>query len=208
VKSFFTFFFLLSGLFLIIDILQKKVITSVSWGRKATHVGSGLIIIFFPSYLTVSQIVLISSIFTFILFISRLKGILGLHQVTRKSWGEIIYPVSIITLALICLPNNLHAFYVGVLCLALSDFAAELAGSIIPIKLIHIGKHQKSICGFLGFFIVTIAVFSCFLIPLEVNFLYIFICAFILSLIELFSFYGSDNFTVPVSAAFMTICLL
>lgn len=206
--NFTIFFFSLIALFLAIDLLQKKVFTRCSWSRKATHVTSGVIIMFFPDYLSVKQIVIMSGLFVIILFISKVRNILSLHVIKRFSWGEVYYPFSIGVLALLCLPDSVNAFYAGVLCLALSDAAAAMVGGVLPLKKLFFGNHQKSVGGLLGFFATTICIFCILFLPLGANLMVLIAIAIMLSIAELFTFYGADNLVVPILAALLSLWLL
>jgi phytol kinase len=193
------------ALFILIDVLQKKVFTKYAWSRKATHISSGLVILLFPSYLTVTQIVVMSVLFIAFLFVSKVRNILSIHNIKRFSWGEVYYPLSIGVLALICLPSNVNAFYAGLLSLALSDAVAEIAGELLPIVKFKFGNHQKSLGGSLGFFIVTFCIMGFLYFPLGASLIIILAIAIILTLVELVSFYGLDNLAVPILAALLAI---
>jgi dolichol kinase len=194
-------------LFLLIDFLQKRVIKSYSWSRKATHIAAGGVILLMPSYLTVTEIVLMSVSFIGILMISKYMNILSLHIVKRKSWGEVIYPSSVGALALICIPAHKEAYYVGILCLALADATANFVGTSFPIKAINIGKDQKSWGGCFAFFTVTFIIFSAFFLPQGASIFLIIAVSMVLTLSELVAIYGTDNFVVPVLAALLSIWL-
>jgi len=206
--NFTTFFFSLIALFVVIDLLQKKVFTAIAWSRKATHIASGAIIMFFPEYLSVKQIVVMSVLFVVILVVSKVRNILSLHVIKRFSWGEVYYPFSIGVLALLCLPDSVNAFYAGLLCLALSDAAAAMVGGVLPVKKLFFGNHQKSVGGLFGFFATTICIFSILFVPLGANFFILIAIAIILSIAELFTFYGADNLSVPILAALLSLWLL
>ena len=206
--NFLIFFFSLILLFLGIDFLQKRVITSVSWSRKATHIASGIIILLFPSYLTMWQIVAMSVLFVVILSVSKVKRILSLHKINRVSWGEVYYPASVGIISLICLPDFTKAFYAGILCLALSDAIAAIIGGIIPLKTFYFGKHTKSLGGVLGFFLVTLAIFLILFMPFGSSIFLLLGIAVVLTVAEVFSFYGTDNLVVPILAALLSVFLL
>ena len=205
---FLLFFFSLISLFLLIDFLQKRVYTTVSWSRKATHIASGVIIMLFPSYLTKWQIVAMAGSFVVFLFVSKVKKILSLHNIKRVSWGEVYYPASIGILSLLCLPNFEKAFYAGVLCLSLSDAFAAMVGGAAPIKTFKFGKHTKTLGGVIGFFVTTLSIFLILFIPHGVHFAVLIAIACVLAFVELLSFYGTDNLAVPIVSALLSIWLM
>lgn len=198
----------LIGLFLVIDFLQKRVITSYAWSRKTTHVASGLLIMQFPKYLSANKIAVMSVIFVVILFVSKIKNILSLHNIKRFSWGEVYYPLSIGIIALMCLPNHVNSFYAGVLTLALSDAAAAVVGGVLPIKMLPFGRHCKSWGGFLGFFVSTLCVLLILYYPLGSSITIILAISLVLSFAEMVSFNGTDNLVVPIAAALLSMLLL
>ena len=95
-------------LFLIIDLLQKHLIKSFYWSRKATHISAGVIIFLMPYWLNRWQIFGLGILFAGILAISKWKNLLSLHGVKRKTWGEILYPVSISILSLISVMSSIE----------------------------------------------------------------------------------------------------
>lgn len=206
--NFFIFFFGVILLFLIIDLLQKKVLTSISWSRKATHILSGVVTIILPSYLNKWEIVALSASFIVILYISRVKNILSLHKIARLTWGEIYYPLSILIIAAISLPIDVKSFYAGVLCLAFSDAIAALVGKLLPIINFNFGRHQKSLGGSVSFFISTFIILSVLFLPHGANVFIIIAVSVVISLSELFTFYGIDNLVVPVLTSVLSMWLL
>jgi phytol kinase len=198
-----------SAIFLVvfatIDLLQRFVITRVNWARKATHIASGVIVLFFPAYMSVTEILIISIAFAALLAISKWIKLLSLHNIQRKTWGELFYPFSIFFLTLICLPKDQTAFKVAVLCLTFSDSLAELIGKPFPMKKIRIGRHRKSVGGFLAFFATTLLIFAIYFLPIHQSFIKLLLIALLLALIEFVSILGTDNFTVPIMAALFVI---
>jgi phytol kinase len=204
-ENFIILLLIASVLFVAIEVLQRKVFTKILWSRKATHISLGLFVLILPYYLSKWEIALMALIFTITLLVSRMRHILSLHNIKRYSWGEVFYPISVGFLAMICLPENINAFYAGILCLALSDASAAMVGGLMPIKQIRFGKHTKTVGGMAGFFVVTICIFSFIYLPLGASFFTLMIISLILSFSELITFYGSDNLVVPILASVMAI---
>ena len=199
-----TYFVVLTIVIFIIDILQKRVFTSKQWGRTATHIITGLIVATFPFYLNVNQIIGLSFIFTVILAISKAKNILSLHNIVRKSYGEVLFPVSIGLVAIITLPAHSNAYYAAILSLALADAGANIFGSFLPIKRVTIARQSKSIGGFICFIILMMAILFALYGLNEVNFGIILAIAIFIGFVELISVYGYDNLTVPVFTALLS----
>ncbi len=200
-KIFLIFLISFLFLFLTIDFLQKKVFRHVQWSRKATHILSGVLIFPMPMYLGKTQIIWLAVIFSVILAISKWRNILSLHNVYRKTLGEVFYPLSILFLALICLPQYPVAFQSGVLVLAFSDGLTGIVGELWNFRPVKLFNNTKSIGGAIVFFAVTIIIFVGFHGFSIANFYLIIGAAFILTVVEFFLVYGFDNLALPILTA-------
>ncbi|MBN1951042.1 MAG: hypothetical protein JW801_07550 [Bacteroidales bacterium] len=202
------FALLFSGMFFLLDILQKKVFTGRAWSRKATHVLSGLLVIPMPEYLGRGQIIFLAGCFLLLLLVSRWKQILSIHEVDRFTIGEILYPISIGILALMCLPEDPAAFRVSTLLLAFSDGFAGIFGELLNFKPIKLGKNTKSIGGSLTFLLTSLGILLIFH-GFSVDTIVLYSAVAIgLTLLEFFMIYGFDNLTVPVASALVELYLL
>lgn len=187
-------------LFIVVDVLQKKVFMRRKWSRRATHVLTGGIVVFMPLYLSGEEIMVLSGLFLIFLFISRLKKILSLHEVDRLTTGELLYPVSIGIMAWLCLPEKKETFQLCTLLLAISDGFAGIMGETIRSKPIQVLKQQKSLGGSITFFLSAFVLLLMFhglsaeLMPALLIF------AAGLTLLELIMAYGLDNLAVPLAA--------
>jgi len=191
-------------LFVIIELLQKRIFTHINWARKATHVGSGILSFVLPDFLSPLQIMLLATIFVVTLFVSKQKKILHLHSVKRQTYGEVYFPITIILLAWFFIPTvegKLHfgAFKYAILILTFCDTFAELIGNVLPLKKLSVFGQTKSIGGSLGFMLTAIVISLLFIPNLPLAFA-VFI-ALILTIVELLSIKGSDNITVPIAAS-------
>jgi len=203
-RYFMIFCLALIMLFLIIDILQKRLIRSVSWSRKATHISAGGIIFLMPYWLDRWQIFGLGMVFAFILTFSRWKNLLSLHSVERKTWGEIFYPISISFLSLICLPANIKVFQVSTLILAVSDGLAGTVGEAWNFCTITFFRNTKSLGGAITFFVSTLGILFLFH-DFGSSFFKIVFVSLLLTITEFLLFFGTDNIGVPIIAALLEL---
>ena len=206
--AFFLFLISFGVLFFLVDFLQKKVITSLHWSRKATHVLSGPIIFLMPLSLTGKQVFWLAFIFVLVLTISKWNKILSLHNVERKTIGEVLYPLSICILSILCLPEHTKAFQIGTLVLAFSDGFSGIIGEALNFHTIHIFGNKKSLGGALTFFIVTFLILSGYHGFVQPGLIVIIGLSALLAGLEFILIYGSDNLVLPIATALIEIYLM
>ncbi len=204
-KFFILFFLGFSALFLIVDILQKKLFTKFQWSRKATHVLSGVLIFLMPGFLEKTQIIWLAIIFSIFLAASKWRNILSLHNVERKTLGEVFYPFTIFPLALMCLPQYPEVFQISVLVLAFSDGMTGIIGEIWDFHPVNLFKNKKSLGGSITFFIVTCIIFFSFHGFSPTNFYLIIGASILLSGVEFLLIYGFDNLVLPLLTAIIEL---
>ena len=136
--------------------------------------------------------------------LSKWKNILTLHNVKRKTYGELIYPISIILLNYFFLPNDAYAFKIGILVLAFSDGLAGWIGEKIDYKPIYVFKHKKSIGGSIIFLISTFLIYIAFFGASTEILIPILAVSLILTILEFFVILGFDNLIIPVAAGFLS----
>tara|TARA_Y100000385_G_C12990825_1_gene592708 strand:- start:515 stop:1168 length:654 start_codon:yes stop_codon:yes gene_type:complete len=203
-KNFIIFLSIFTIIFFGIDLLQKIINEKSKWSRKATHILSGLVVVFFPEFLSSNEIFSLSIFFFFFLLLSKWKNILTLHNVKRKTYGELIYPISIILLNYFFLPNDAYAFKIGILVLAFSDGLAGWIGEKIDYKPIYVFKHKKSIGGSIIFLISTFLIYIAFFGASTEILIPILAVSLILTILEFFVILGFDNLIIPVAAGFLS----
>ena len=206
-RYFIIFCIALIVLFLIIDILQKRLIRSVAWSRKATHISAGGIIFLMPYWLDCWQIFALGLLFALMLIVSKRKKLLSLHGVKRKTWGEIFYPVSISLLSLICLPGNSRVFQISCLVLAVSDGLAGIVGEAWNFYTVTMFHNKKSLGGAITFFLSTLTILLLFHGP-ETPFLRLVFISLMLTITEFLLFFGSDNIGIPILTALLELHIL
>tara|TARA_X000000950_G_scaffold209902_1_gene252386 strand:+ start:3358 stop:4011 length:654 start_codon:yes stop_codon:yes gene_type:complete len=203
-QNFLIFLTIFTIIFFGIDQLQKILNNKSKWSRKATHILSGIVVMFFPEYVSSNEIYALTIFFFFFLLLSKWKNILSLHDVSRISYGEFIYPISIMFLNYFFLPNDAYAFKIGILVLAFSDGLAGWIGEKLDYKPIFILKQKKSIGGSMVFFISTFLIYTSFFgISLELI-LPVLAVSLALTILEFFVILGFDNLVIPVAAGFLS----
>lgn len=186
------------GLFLFVEILQRYAINRIQWSRRATHIGGGIISWFLPDYLSKTEISLLASIFFIVLAFSRYRYILSLHQTERQTLGELFFPLSILALSFLCLPENPHLFKHAVILLTVSDSMAGIFGRIWSFYPIKIWGSTKSIGGSIVFLVSSFLIIA-YVYDFSLDLiLRMAIVSVSLTLIELGSIFGTDNITVPI----------
>ncbi len=199
---FILFLFIYLCLFIGIDLLQKRIFSETIWSRKATHISSSVLTFFLPDYFSSNEIYLLAIIFIVFLGITKWKKLLSLHNVKRQTYGELIYPLSVLTMAFIFLPNNELSFKVGILVLGFSDGLAGWIGEKINYGVVSLFKHKKSIGGSIAFFLSTFIIFIIFF-GFEPNMLLLIGASLVVTLVEFVVIYGFDNLAVPVITGFL-----
>ena len=180
--------------------------------RKIVHIGTGLITLSFPLFLSTHWSVLILTIsFVVILALSDRLGILkSINAIDRFSRGSILYPIIIyVTYWTFTLFDDVLFFYLPILILAICDPIAALTGRKWPKGPFKIWRETKTLVGSGAFFLSCFMLTLFFTIPLRSNWLEIIAVTFFISLFttiaEAASQKGWDNLFIPLS---VTITLL
>jgi|TARA_B100001094_G_C18177266_1_gene798621 phytol kinase len=203
-QNFFIFLTIFTIIFFGIDLIQKFTNHKSKWSRKATHILSGIVVVFFPEFLSSAEIYALTIFFFFFLLVSKWKNILTLHDVSRTTYGELIYPISIFILNYLFLPNDAYAFKIGILVLAFSDGLAGWIGEKIDYQPVFIFQHKKSIGGSMIFFLSTFLIYSSFFgLSLELI-LPILSVSLALTILEFFVILGFDNLVIPIVAGLLS----
>ncbi len=126
--------------------------------RKFMHVSSAIVSMWLPTYLSPSWMLVLAGVFTVALTASKLLNVLSsIHDVPRKTWGEVVFPLGIGLSAWLLYfspwaPASPHlatnAYRFGLLTMGILDLVAELGGQIPSPKL----WFGKSVAGSLSFF--------------------------------------------------------
>ncbi len=190
----------LIGVMLVAELFFRLFKLHPEWTRKLAHVGSGLIALTYPKYIDNAWIIFALTLsFTVILYISKKKGwFRSIFSISRRSYGELFFVWSAWLLFLLYqYTGQVIFYYLPFSVVVFADPAAALVGTFLPVKkIMGLGGERKSYGGTLAFFIVTFALTY----YLTGSVYFSLINAAVLSLVEVVSYTGLDNLTIPVAA--------
>jgi len=213
-----TFLIAVTGIgFLLIlsEFLWRKNIIRGEYGRKLVHMLAGVFIASWPYFMDFKTIQIIALLATLTLIVSRkFKVFHAIHDVKRRTYGELLYPISILLLATLASADWI--FLVAVLFIALADGMAAIVGRKWGTKKFSytIGNTNKTLIGsaayiFFAYVVLAIGIFTggresllespkVILVGLPI------VCSFL----EAVSPYGTDNITAPAIVVLVLNTLL
>lgn len=163
--AFWSFIGIFGTLFGVAEAIKRSTNIPATVTRKFMHVSSAVVSMWLPTYLTPFWMLVLAGTFTIALTASKLLKVLSsIHDVPRKTWGEVVFPLGIgLSAWLLYLspwaPSNTllatDAYRFGLLTMGVLDLVAELGGQIPSPKL----WFGKSVAGSLSFFSVGIILF-------------------------------------------------
>ncbi len=176
--------------------------------RKLIHVAHGLLICVWPFFVSYKIVALLEVFFILLVLVDKKMHIIhGASAIARITWGEFLYPVGIIAIAL--MEPNKWVFVVAVLHLALADAAAALIGTRYGgNNTYHIFRQKKSLAGSFGFFVVSIllVLFAFLMIPdesIRSNLSILFLLPLATTFVENIGTFGLDNLLIPVTVVLL-----
>lgn len=185
----------------VIEVLRRKFGYSPEITRRVVHVFSGLCTIL--DYLLLPSIwflVLISTSLVGIALSQKLGWLTSVHNVRRRTFGEVFLPVgSLSTYLISSIPSgssNPKVFLPSLFIMTFADAAAGITSDLLKLA-------RKSWRGSAVFFALSVAI----LLAFSINFAAALVIAAILTIVERVSKLGSDNFTIPASAAALLLLL-
>lgn len=168
--------------------------------RKLIHFFTGILILVL-SFIVAKDILLwliiAGSLFSFLTF--RYKRFYMLHKTTYKSLGTLFYPLGVFSSYLLLYTYPLFYFQTALLTLTVSDTLANLIGHIkMGNGWFRVLWERKSMHGIAGYVVSTLLILY-LLLPVELksNPSYLFFLIMLAVVLEVFSWRGSDNFTIP-----------
>jgi uncharacterized protein (TIGR00297 family) len=175
-------------------------------GRKLLHITAictcAWAISRFENRLALAYIFLLSF---FLLLWAVQKGFMQVGE--KKSYGIALFPLAFFVLLVVpVFPLKQVVF--AVLVLGISDAAAGWVGSNYAKKHQIFWREEKSWTGFAAFFIATVVLAFFYYGLVSVHGVLFACClAIVPALTELFSYKGSDNFSVPIAAAVWNVLI-
>lgn len=216
------------SLFAVAELLYHKVKLPAEITRKFVHMGSGVVCLTFPFFLSSHWAVLIlTSSFVVILFGSiKLNMLKSINAVERKTGGSYIFALVIYLNFWVYSVFGLHDmdaeglvwesahvgnnlfygatvyFFLPILILTVSDPMAALIGKKWPVGKFKVFGHCKTIMGSSAFFFSAMAISMIFMLPLATtlsNGILIAACiALGTTFVEAITHRGLDNLFIPL----------
>jgi dolichol kinase len=185
--------------FTIVELASRATKVSGEATRKLVHVSVGLSVALLPFVMTFRDIALLGVIFVAAMVVSRKLGAFGsIHDVERRTWGEICFPLGLAVVAAL-FPNRV-IFALAVLTLALSDVVACLVGRRMGEPGYNIGGGRKTYAGSAAFFLSALLL-AVLLLPGWSHLPLALLVAGLATLSEAALGRGFDNLAIPVVVA-------
>ena len=165
--------------------------------RRIAHILSGLFGAIMG--LILEPLVFITFVLVFLVIISLSYGVKffsSIHNVKRKTYGEIFLPLGIL-IAYLLANGSMTNYLASVLILAISDPLAGIIGDI---------SNKKLTYGSIVFFVSTLSVLLA-IFKFE-QFVFVVSIALIVTLVERISSYGTDNLTIPLASSLLLKLML
>lgn len=174
--------------------------------RKFVHIAVATFVAFWPFFLNDLTITIACLAFFAAIVASRYLDIFpSIHRVSRKTWGDILFPVGI--LATLYVANSPWIFAAAMLHLGLADGMAAILGCKYGMKhKFKVFGHTKTILGTTTFFVISVLItywlmtFTPSLIG-EHGYWLLLVLPIMSTGIELVAGKGTDNLFVPIAVA-------
>jgi phytol kinase len=197
------------------ELLWRRKIIHGEYGRKLVHMVAGVFVATWPYFLTFEAIQLIALMATVALLLSRKYAIFhAIHDVMRKTYGEVLYPLSVLTIALLAREDWI--FSVALLFVALADGMAAVVGKKYGKKkhTYKIGPSKKTTVGTGAYIVFAYIALGVGLLVggretmLGSPFVVFAWLPLFSAFLEAVSPYGTDNVTVPLVVVLLLNVLL
>lgn len=171
--------------------------------RKLVHIGIGVFAGTWSFYLTDNQIYILALAMFIVVATSKFLNIFkSIHSVTRKTWGELFFPIGIAAAAYLTVSPWL--MLAAMLHVGLADgFAALIGRRYARTHAYRVFNQEKTIVGTLVFYNISIAVttFALLATGFDGGIIVLLLVPLLATAAENFGIYGSDDLLVPVFVA-------
>lgn len=172
--------------------------------RKSVHLGTGIALFLLTYWIDRNAILVLLLAGTLFAFLSyRVKRLNVIHLSSPGSYGTLFYPVGLVAAFLVLGDLPIEYFRVSLLLLSVSDTVASF-GTFLRRgnPRFALPAEEKSLWGSAGFAAATFLI-SRMLLPHPIgnDIPYLAVLAVVAVNLEIFSFRGSDNLTIPLGAA-------
>lgn len=140
------------------EVLWRQKLVHNEDARKIIHIGVGSFVAFWPYFMSWRQIQLLSLILLVVVLVSRQKQLFNaVHSVSRRTWGEIYFPIGIGVSAFVA-PAPI-IFTAAILHLSLADGLAAVVGVRFGmLRKYKVGQYIKTVLGTLTFLLISSAI--------------------------------------------------
>jgi len=172
--------------------------------RKAVHFGTGMLLLYLTFIVekeTLLILIILGTILSLLTYF--VNSFSYIHKTSESSLGTIFYPFGLLASILILYRMPLYYFQISLLVLALSDTVANICGLIRKRNFrFALLKDEKSLLGTAGFAVTAFAI-HLLILPSSYSGIWLFTLFSVITALhlELISFRGSDNFTIPAGSA-------
>ena len=180
---------------------QRKILRGEA-ARKSVHILGATFIATWPFFMSFRTIVWLSLAFIALILLVRYFNLLdSLHDISRRSAGDVMFALGITGSALIT--NNEWIFAAAMLHLGLADGIAALVGTNFKSQvLVNIHGEKRTLAGTISFFLVSLAILGwvTLIAPSGLHEIAVYIpfIATLATAVEFVSILGSDNVLVPL----------
>lgn len=178
--------------------------------RKTYHIVHALIVGAAPFLISYNALIVLELLLLAVMIlVRRFKLFTWLYQVGRLSWGEYFGVAGVVLIAL--LRPNKWVFLAAMLHLGIADAAAALIGKRYGHNNQFLVFGQiKSLQGSLAFFVASLVIMVLVIVTSESgngNLLLIAVLPMLITLAEMASPFGTDNFVIPVGVVLLLTSL-
>ncbi len=210
--SLFFIIFIAIGLFIgIAEFLRYRFHGSPEITRKLVHILTGILIYFAPQvFYSGIPAILLAVTFICVNFVAVQFDLLkGIHGTNRHSYGTVYYPLSFLALVLLFWDSAPHIISISILVLAVGDASAAIVGeNLRHPHIFYLTSDKKSFEGSAVMFVSTFLIVFSSLKYSNISTTYdpiilAVVTSIFATVFEAISSRGFDNYTVPLSTAFM-----
>lgn len=180
--------------------------------RKLVHVATGIISLTFPFVFSdLRTVFFLCGGFVFFLGFAENLNLLGsVTGIKRKSYGSILFPVSVIMCFTVYFyTENLLYYVLPISLLTICDPLAAICGQSFRSKKFSIYGNEKSVAGTLAYLLSSLLIGAVVFYFLNISIglgALLFLCS-VTCISEMVSNYGTDNLFIPLSAIIMLFIL-
>lgn len=137
------------------EVLWRQKLVHGENARKMIHISVGTFVAFWPYFMNWRQIQLLSLALLVVVLVSRQKQLFhAVHGVSRRTWGEVFFPIGIGLSALLA-PAPI-IFTAAILHLSLADGLAAVVGVRFGmLRKYKVGRYIKTVLGTLTFLFIS-----------------------------------------------------